>query len=213
MATTSAETNHFTELAKIDVRALLEKKNGLSYLPWADSWELLKRECPFATYEVHENDQGWPYFTDGKTAWVKVSVTVPYEDAPLTHTIILPIMDYRNNSIPAEKVTSMDFNKAIQRAIVKATALHGLGLQPYKGEDLPEEKPRPRAAASGSVSRKARVENFCAMKKTTTAAFGKWLVERQKDPSFPQGRLNDMAMDDFDFVLGSAAMVIEFPTK
>ena len=47
-------------------------------------------------------------------------------------------MDNRNNSIPADKVTSMDVNKAIQRSLTKAAARHGLGLYIYAGEDLPE---------------------------------------------------------------------------
>ena len=40
----------------------------------------------------------------------------------------LPVMDYRNNSIAIEKVTSMDVNTAIQRSTAKAIAMHGLGL-------------------------------------------------------------------------------------
>ena len=53
-------------------------------------------------------------------------------------------MDYRNASIPLEKVTSYDVNKSIQRSLTKAVARHGLGLYIYAGEDLPEsEKPKP----------------------------------------------------------------------
>ena len=46
-------------------------------------------------------------------------------------------MDYRNVSIPLEKITSMDMNKAIQRSLTKAAARHGLGLYIYAGEDIP----------------------------------------------------------------------------
>lgn len=66
-------------------------------------------------------------------------------------------MDFRNNSIPADKVTSYDVNKAVQRSLTKAVARHGLGLYIYAGEDLPEgeekpqerqtEKPKPAAPA------------------------------------------------------------------
>ena len=48
-------------------------------------------------------------------------------------------MDFRNASIPADKVTSFDVNKAIQRSLTKAVARHGLGLYIYAGEDLPEQ--------------------------------------------------------------------------
>ena len=49
-------------------------------------------------------------------------------------------MDYRNASIPVDKVTSFDVNKAIQRSLTKAVARHGLGLYIYAGEDLPEDE-------------------------------------------------------------------------
>jgi len=45
-------------------------------------------------------------------------------------------MDYRNNSIPIAKITSMDVNTAIQRSTAKAIAMHGLGIAIFKGEDL-----------------------------------------------------------------------------
>ena len=48
-------------------------------------------------------------------------------------------MDFKNASIPAERVTSFDVNKAIQRSLTKAAARHGLGLYIYAGEDLPED--------------------------------------------------------------------------
>ncbi len=41
----------------------------------------------------------------------------------------------------------MDVNKAIQRATVKAIALHGLGLYIYAGEDLPEAEGEPKEKA------------------------------------------------------------------
>ena len=48
-------------------------------------------------------------------------------------------MDFRNKPIPAEQITSVDANKSLKRCLVKACALHGLGLYIYRGEDLPEE--------------------------------------------------------------------------
>lgn len=51
---------------------------------------------------------------------------------------MLPVMDYRNNSIPIDKMTMVDVNKAIQRSTAKAIAMHGLGLSLWTGEDVPE---------------------------------------------------------------------------
>lgn len=126
----------FETLNTINVSGKTEKKNGLTYLSWAYAWGELCKVYPTATYKVHERDTQWGpcnYFTDGRTAWVKVSVTI----GDLTHTEMLPIMDYHNKSIPLDKVTSCDANKAIQRCITKAVARFGLGLYVYAGEDLP----------------------------------------------------------------------------
>jgi hypothetical protein len=154
--------NYFVELNNINVNDKVEKKNGLSYVSWAFAWGELKKHFPKSFYTVYENENGWPYFTDGRTCWVKTGVTVVQSEVVrdptdgnlygedfgrLEHIEYLPIMDFRNNSIPADKVTSTDVNKAIQRSLTKAIARHGLGLYIYAGEDLPEaekeEKTKP----------------------------------------------------------------------
>lgn len=127
--------NYFAELNSINVGDHTEKKNGLTYLSWAWAWGELKKKHPDATYTIYENAQGWFYHTDGKTCWVKTGVTVN----GLEHIEYLPVMDFKNRSIPADQVTSFDVNKAIQRSLTKAVARHGLGLYIYAGEDLPED--------------------------------------------------------------------------
>jgi len=56
----------------------------------------------------------------------------------IEHIDYLPVMDFKNQSIPVDKVTSFDVNKTIQRATAKAIAMHGLGLTLWSGEDVPE---------------------------------------------------------------------------
>lgn len=124
----------FSTLNAINCNEHTEKKNGLTYLSWAWAWAKVKNEYPDAFYTIYENPNGCPYHTDGKTCWVKTGVSIN----GIEHIEYLPIMDYRNNSIPLEKVTSMDMNKAVQRSLTKACARHGLGLYIYAGEDLPE---------------------------------------------------------------------------
>lgn len=133
--TEQTEKNYFTELNSIDVSKKTEKKNGLTYLSWPWAWGELKKRHPDASYKIYENEQGWNYFTDGRTCWVKTGVTVN----DLEHIEELPVMDFKNKSVPLDKVTSYDVNKAIQRSLTKAIARHGLGLYIYAGEDLPEE--------------------------------------------------------------------------
>lgn len=129
-----AKKSVFQTLYDIDVNEHTEKKNNLTYLSWAWAWAEVKKHYPDATYKIYENDKGWNYFTDGRTAWVKTGVTIE----GIENIEYLPVMDFRNRSIPLENVTSFDVNKAIQRSLTKACARHGLGLYIYAGEDLTE---------------------------------------------------------------------------
>ena len=128
--------NYFVELNSINVNDHTEKKNNLTYLSWAWAWGEVKKRFPDATYKVYEDDNGCIYWTDGRTAWVKTGVTVN----GIEHIEYLPIMDFKNRSIPLSDITSFDVNKSIQRSLTKAVARHGLGLYIYAGEDLPEDE-------------------------------------------------------------------------
>ena len=128
--------NYFIELNSINVNEHTEKKNNLTYLSWAWAWGEVKKRFPDATYKVYEDDNGCIYWTDGRTAWVKTGVTVN----GIEHIEYLPIMDFKNRSIPLSDITSFDVNKSIQRSLTKAVARHGLGLYIYAGEDLPEDE-------------------------------------------------------------------------
>lgn len=153
------EKNYFTELNAINVSDKTEKKNGMTYLSWAWAWGELKKLHPDATYTVYENKDGWLYHTDGRTCWVKTGVTVN----GIENIEYLPVMDFRNNSIPADKVTSYDVNKAVQRSLTKAVARHGLGLYIYAGEDLPEgeDKPQEKQTEKPPKAKPAPAEITC----------------------------------------------------
>ena len=143
------ESNFFTEMYNIDVSAKVKQKNGLNYLSWAAAWAEFKKRFPKASVKIHEEvltykdtSDGvipWktrPWFDDGKTAWVKTSVSIDGSE----YTEMLPIMDFKNKPVPAENVTSMDANKSIKRCMTKTLALaSGIGLWIFEGEDAPEE--------------------------------------------------------------------------
>ena len=145
----------FEVLNAIDVNGHTEKKNGLTYLAWAWAWAEIKKRYPGAFYTIYENKDGLLYHTDGRTAWVKTGVTIE----GLEHIEYLPVMDYNNKSIPLERITSFDVNKAIQRSLTKACARHGLGLYIYAGEDLPEgaEEPAPAKRTTKKAAESAPV--------------------------------------------------------
>lgn len=130
----------FEVLNAINVSEHIEKKNigggrTLSYVSWVWAWAEVKKRYPDASYKVFESN-GLNYFTDGKTAYVKCSVTIQGEEI----IEYLPIMTGAQRSMSIEQVTSHDVIRSIQRCVTKAIARHGLGLYVYAGEDLPEEE-------------------------------------------------------------------------
>lgn len=149
------EQSLFTKLYATDVSEKIEKKNGLSYLSWPYAWAEIKKAVPDATYTIYEREAEFGpvnYFTDGMTCWVKTGITLN----GLEHIEMLPVMDFRNQSIPFAKVTSTDVNKAIQRSLTKAAARHGLGLYIYAGEDLPEDATEGRKREKEEFDKKKR---------------------------------------------------------
>ena len=130
--------NYFQKLYDVNMKGKVKKKNGMNYVSWAAAWAEVKKIYPEATYHIYERETPdglvINYFTDGKTCWVKTGVTIN----GIEHIEDLPVMDFKNQSIKLENVTSSDVNKAIQRSLTKACARHGLALYIYEGEDLPE---------------------------------------------------------------------------
>ena len=155
----------FEKLNAINVNDKTESKNGLTYLSWAWAWAEIKKVDPKATYTIYENNMGWNYHTDGKTAWVKTGVTVD----GIEHIEYLPVMDYKNKSITINNITSFDVNKAIQRSLTKACARHGLGLYIYAGEDLPEAEAE--ADNRSDDEKRADIKRLIQQTKTDTAKY------------------------------------------
>ena len=167
--------NYFTKLNDINVSEKVEKKNGLSYLSWAYAWGEIKKQHPNAQYKVYENENGWNYFTDMRTCWVKVSVAID----ELEHIEYLPVMNNSNKSIALDNVTSFDVNKAIQRAITKACARHGLGLYIYAGEDLPESENGSDPAKDNAVPTAQQLAQLKKIGRTVAHVAKKYDVEEK----------------------------------
>ena len=129
---TNNQQNYFAELAAINVSEHLEKKGQFSYLSWPYAVAQLRQFDDHATWEVMRFD-GLPYLTTESGTFVEVAVTV----RGVTLSQIHPVLDGRNQ--PIQVPTAFDINTSIQRCLVKAIALHGLGLNVYAGEDLPNQ--------------------------------------------------------------------------
>lgn len=163
----------FETLNGIDVSDKVKQKQGLTYLPWAAAWAEVKKIYPSADFTIYEqiiDEYGntRPWFDDGRTGWVKVGAIVDGDEKIMT----LAIMNLRNQSIQADQITSTDANKSMMRCLVKAFAMHGIGLYIYLGEDLPEdvskanelrEKVAELAKKKAALSDKAKasVAEFC----------------------------------------------------
>lgn len=131
----NAPESPFVALAAVNVNDRIEKKNGLSYLSWAWAYDCLMRRDPEA-----EITYGEPRMF-GDTMMVYCTVTAFGK----SRTAHLPVMDYKNKAI--SNPNAFEVNTAMQRCMVKAIALHGLGLYIYAGEDIPGDptKPEPEA--------------------------------------------------------------------
>lgn len=124
------QSNYFAELAAINVSDHVEKKGQFNYLSWPYAVAQLRLFDESATWSI-ERFNGLPYLTTEYGTFVEVSVTV----RGMTLSQIHPVLDSRNKTIPVP--SAFDINTSIQRCLVKAIALHGLGLNVYAGEDLP----------------------------------------------------------------------------
>ena len=209
-----SENNYFTALANINVNDKTEKKNNLTYLSWAWAWGEIKKQHPDATYTIYENKDGWNYHTDGRTCWVKTGMMVQ----GIEHIEYLPVMDHRNASISADKVTSFDVNKAIQRSLTKAAARHGLGLYIYAGEDLPddgEEKPVPASKLSETqkttpakvevqehpMTTYERIESLCNSLRITFQQFGDIYTKLQTEGKIPKKKTAELMPSEWQALI------------
>lgn len=130
-----SDKTKFQQALELDVNAMTEKKNGLTYLSWSPAWREFKKIYPDATYEVQRyGENSLPYVVDETGYLVATKVTADGE----THEMWLPVMDYKNKAMKRGEATMFDVNKAIMRCFTKNLAMFGLGLYIYAGEDLPE---------------------------------------------------------------------------
>lgn len=122
--------NYFEKLSAVDCSDHIEKKGKFSYLSWPFAVAELKKKHPDATWHVKKfNDS--PYMKTEAGYFVEVEVKVD----GIALSQIHPVLDNRNK--PISDPNAFQINTSIQRCLVKAIALHGLGLYIYAGEDLP----------------------------------------------------------------------------
>ena len=142
----------YKELRQIDVSKYTEKKNGLTYLSWAWAVDQLLLVDPKAHWF-------YPEYQRWGNGSVMVFCTVVAND--IARTAQLPVMDYRNKPIP--EPDSFAVNTAMQRALAKAIALHGIGLYIYNGEDIPPDTSEEPVEKETSIRTTKTVYVVCIM--------------------------------------------------
>ena len=110
------EQTLFNQLNSKDVNEHVEKKNGLTYLAWSYAHQELKKIDSNYTVKTHEfphpdiplENYFVPYLATPEGYFVQVSVTVKGQ----TETEWLPVLDFKNKSLPKGNATTFDINKA-----------------------------------------------------------------------------------------------------
>ena len=158
--------NIYSTLSKIDVSRLIDKKMGLNYLSWAKAWGLVKSIYPDADKEITE----YPEYLPTNNGWVATGRTVDYRltiaGCEVEASVIIEgqkfssqlyVMDNHNKTVM--KPNYSQINKTQMRALVKALAFAGLGLNVYAGEDLPSEKDETPTKISKAQQLKEKIAN------------------------------------------------------
>lgn len=156
----------YSTLSKIDVSHLIDKKMGLNYLSWAKAWGLVKSIYPDADKEITE----YPEYLPTQNGWVATGRTVDYRltiaGCEVEASVIIEgqkfssqlyVMDNYNKTVMKPKYSQI--NKTQMRALVKALAFAGLGLNVYAGEDLPSEKDETPTKISKAQQLKEKIAN------------------------------------------------------
>ena len=176
------DTNYFKTLSSINVSDHIEKKGEFAYLSWPFAVAQLRLADPQACWEI-KRFNGLPYLGTDLGFFVEVAVTVQ----GITLSQIHPVLDGRNR--PILSPSSFDINTSIQRCLVKAIALHGLGLYIYAGEDLPDGESRKEETVDGQVTKPKATVSTLPVPNAASAAQRRYIVKLIDETGTPIGKL------------------------
>lgn len=171
--------NYFARLNQISVSEHIERKGSFAFLSWPYAVAQLRLAEPTATWEVRRFE-GLPYLRTETGYFVEVAVTVQ----GVTLSQIHPVLDGKNQ--PIAEPTAFEINSSIQRCLVEAIALHGLGLYVYAGEDLPDGQ-------ASTAPKAATVHNVAPIQQQRTITIGqqRFLERLIAEAGWTDARFND----------------------
>ena len=119
----------FEVLNNVDISALTKKKGNFDYLSWSNAVREASKLFPEMSWEFTK----WEYLPYLKTEvgyFVECTVTINNS----VRTQMMAVLDFKNQTAMSPKAN--DINKSQMRALTKAIALHGLGIDLWAGEDI-----------------------------------------------------------------------------
>lgn len=123
----------FKTLSEVAVQNKVRQKGNFWYVSWSNAVRELLKRYPGATWKFTEFN-GLPFLQTDVGYFVECTVSVDGID----RTQMMPVLDFRNKVEMSPDAAQI--NKAQMRALTKAIALHGFGLELWAGEDLDQEE-------------------------------------------------------------------------
>ena len=119
----------FNVLNNVDVTNLTGKKGNFNYLSWSNAVREASKLFPDISWQFTKWDY-LPYLKTEVGYFVECTVTI----GSTAKTQMMPVLDFKNQTATSPKAN--DINKSQMRALTKAIALHGLGIDLWAGEDI-----------------------------------------------------------------------------
>lgn len=182
----------FETLSNIEVKNKVRQKGNFWYVSWSNAVRELLKHYPEANWEFTKFD-GMPYLKTSAGCFVECTVTV----GGIGRTQMLPVLDFKNQSVSDPDATQI--NKSQQRALTKAIALHGFGLELWAGEDLDRAEEEQKQDATKQPQQKQTISNDRLATAIDKIKAGEYSVERL----YASFELND---DQQDIVADSGVL-------
>lgn len=131
----SEQESVFNVLSGVEVGNKVRQKGKFYYVSWSNAVRVMLKNYPEANW-TFTSFEGLPYLETKAGAFVECTVTI----SGIARTQMMPILDFKNQSV--KEPDSMQINKSQMRALTKAIALHGFGLDLWAGEDLDDAEER-----------------------------------------------------------------------
>lgn len=141
MSDSKEQNSVFKTLSEVPVDNKVRQKGNFWYVSWSNAVRELLKRYPNANWEFTQYN-GVPYLKTDAGCFVECAVTVE----GITRKQMMPILNFKNQV--EDNPDAAQVNKSQMRALTKAIALHGFGLDLWAGEDLDDANYQEQAAES-----------------------------------------------------------------